>query len=841
MIAKKFDSLGRRLEKAPVIRHFLNPLVFIYVYFVVCILQNIPVIAGFVSPVSKLCFLWAVLLIAWDALFTRRLFKMTFWALPLLFLLSFAISVFLNAREVLADGVKHLIHCAIFMVLVFECFAGKSRQQILKATRTLCFLLIGLVMLLSFLALVLFSLEVSVMINDSKVGFWENRLYGVYASPNPGALLALMSSIASVILLCGFGKVRAAERALHIANIVIQFVYFSLTLSKAGSLALITFIIAFGVFFGIPRLGLKIGRWKAIIAVVLGIVLTLFVISGTMEFVRTGMKDLPDTIAHILDPEDNTDHSIELDRVESGDDISNNRFTIWTSCLKLFPQAPFFGFADLNVSTDSALGRFDISSLTDRELNWLIQIEGYSHNAYIQVLMYAGIAGLLVFLLMAVFTVFHLLRILVIANKKALEYKVISVLFSAAAMLVVNGFVESHLLFNRQDPIGFLFWFILGAAVCLANDFRGSESYVSEENCEKFALVAATPLQMLHCAEFVGNDVDGSAGSSDLYIVHTFPTAPKLSEGAKKSGLYNNVYDLKPRNRTSKLRSKLATFVDLFFPRFALESKSCGDKLRLNRKAYRYICASSQTTFTIGMHLVYPQAHIYLYDDGIGSYYGSMVHDYNSGIFEIMNRLFFDGKLIMEADAMYLAVPELSSSTSCAVFRKLPGLPEEKMALVEQMFDYRANDLYRQRRLVYLTQPFGETSGIDMRAEPEIVRVVEKYSPQAVARVHPRQKDAEFGGLLKDTYQNLWEMECLKQITNDHVLVSYCSTSQFMPKLMNDTEPHVVFLYRIFGKEPGQSLAALLQQFAALYRDPEHIHVPETVEELETLLEKLMK
>jgi hypothetical protein len=118
---------------------------------------------------------------------------------------------------------------------------------------------------------------------------------------------------------------------------------------------------------------------------------------------------------------------------------------------------------------------------------------------------------------------------------------------------------------------------------------------------------------------------------------------------------------------------------------------------------------------------------------------------------------------------------------------------------------------------------------------------VEKYSPQAVARVHPRQKDAEFGGLLKDTYQNLWEMECLKQITNDHVLVSYCSTSQFMPKLMNDTEPHVVFLYRIFGKEPGQSLAALLKQFAALYRDPEHIHVPETVEELETLLEKLMK
>ena len=86
MIANKFDSLGKRLENSPVIRYFLNPIVFVYVYFVVCVLQSIPVIAGFVSPVSKLCFIWALVLLVWDALFTRRLFKMAFWVLPLLFL-----------------------------------------------------------------------------------------------------------------------------------------------------------------------------------------------------------------------------------------------------------------------------------------------------------------------------------------------------------------------------------------------------------------------------------------------------------------------------------------------------------------------------------------------------------------------------------------------------------------------------------------------------------------------------------------------------------------------------------------------------------------------------------
>lgn len=359
-------------------------------------------------------------------------------------------------------------------------------------------------------------------------------------------------------------------------------------------------------------------------------------------------------------------------------------------------------------------------------------------------------------------------------------------------------------------------------------------------NLEKFAFVAATPLQVLHCAEFVGNNVEGSAGSSDLYIVHTFPTAAKLSDGAKKSGLYNHVYDLQPRAACGRLRSKLATFVDLFFPRYALKSKSCGDKLVLEKKAYQYICASSQTTFTIGMHLVYPKAKVLLYDDGIGSYYGSMVHDYNSGLFEKMNRIFFDGKLIMEAEAMYLAVPELSRSTSCSVMKKLPALPADKLSLVEEMFDYKNNSLYRDRKLVYLTQPFSEASGVDMSVEPGVIAALEKYASATVARVHPRQRNANFGELVRDSYENLWEMECLKQIKDDNILVSYCSTAQFMPKLMNGSEPHVVFLYKVFGREPGEALTTLLREFTALYRCPDHIHIPNSLAELEATLAKLM-
>ena len=132
MIFQKIDNLGERVKKTPVLRNVLDNKLFVYLYFVVCFLQSIPLIEAYVSPVSKLFFLWAVLLLVWDLLYTRRIFRMSGWALPLLFLAAFAVSILINASEVLVDGCKHFIHCGIFMLLIYEAFAGESRQVIMK-------------------------------------------------------------------------------------------------------------------------------------------------------------------------------------------------------------------------------------------------------------------------------------------------------------------------------------------------------------------------------------------------------------------------------------------------------------------------------------------------------------------------------------------------------------------------------------------------------------------------------------------------------------------------------------------------------------------------------------
>lgn len=841
MGAEKIRAVGKKIETNPIFQTVLNQKVFVYIYFLVCVLQSIPILIDYISPISKACFLWAVVLLAWDVLRTHRVFRMSCWALPLCFLASYGVSVLLNAGEALSGGAKHFIHCAIFMLLVYEAHVGDSRQEIMQSVKRLCRLLVGIVAVLSTVSLVIFSLGFSQKVNGYKVGFWENRLYGIYPSPNPGALLALLAIIASVILLACFEKPSRKARFLYGANIVIQTVYFALTLSKAGDLALITFVVAFAVVWGLPRVMRRTRAFLAVPLLAAGILVMCLATTGVTSLIRTAMAEVPAMVNTVLQPSDDPVTDIEFERVESGEDISNNRFTIWSSGLKVMDQAPVFGFADVNTESEAGLSRFDMHDMTEKEQTWFIRVTGYMHNSYLQILMFAGIAGLLIFLVLAVFIVKHLALLLYYANKKCREYTLISILFAICAAFVVNGVVESHLLFNRQDPIGLLFWFFLGAAVSLGNAFRGSEHYFEDGSKETFAFVAATPLQVLHAAEFVGNDIEGAAGSTDLYIVHSFQTAAKLSEGAKKSGLFNNVYDLMPRPPRKGLRSKLATFYDLFFPYRALKGKSCGDRLALREKGYQYVCASSQTTFTIGLHLVFPNAEVYLYDDGIGSYYGSMVHDYNSGLFEMMNRIFFDGKLIMEPTAMYLAVPELCGSTLSCERRKLPSLPAEKMPLLEAMFGYQANTLYSDKRIVYLSQPFSESAGIDASVEPKVINVIEKYLPDAIVRVHPRQKAEAFGSLERDSCENLWEMECLKQISDKNILISHCSTAQFMPKLMNGGEPYVIFLYKVFGNQLSDALAALVSQFTKLYGKQDHIFIPETLAELEEILDKLMK
>ena len=114
---------------------------------------------------------------------------------------------------------------------------------------------------------------------------------------------------------------------------------------------------------------------------------------------------------------------------------------------------------------------------------------------------------------------------------------------------------------------------------------------------------------------------------------------------------------------------------------------------------------------------------------------------------------------------------------------------------------------------------------------------------QAVVRVHPRQADKQVPGLQRDTYANLWELECMEQIGSDHVLIGAFSTAQFMPKLLKNAEPTVICTYKLLFNDLTdpfwQGAEKFIADFKAMYSDPEKIQVPETLDELRELLPRI--
>lgn len=850
-------KIERWMEGHKLTAFFLNRDNFALIYATVCTLWFFPLLGWLMDPVCKVCFIWGAFLVLWDFLTKRRMFRSIYWVLPLLMIVGFGVTILLNIRYSFYMGVKHMVYLGISLLLLY----GQDRTRSFESTKKLLYrlngMIIGVVFVASLISIFMFIFQISFEFPSGEIilrqGFLENRLFGVYTSPNTGALFVVISLAAMLInsLLKNNGKLK--PHWFYIVNIVVQTIYFSLTLSNGGFLTYIAFLVLLIIAYIFPNWKQTKGTAKALFSTFLASVLLLGGTIGLMFAVRNGMSYIPPLVEKIWvaeDPEnpdaadDEEANKIELERIESGDDTSNGRLVIWSGSLKALRQHPLFGYANMWLSEEDARP-FDISSFTEEETEWLFKHVGNLHNAYVQVAVYSGIVGFILFLIFGCLLVKKIGLALIRGKKNTMTYNVLAVLFSIVGAIAANGLVEAHLLYTRQDPYGAIFWIYLGLATVLAEQYWFSEENTCEDGKDgaRFALAADTPFQTMNCCNFVLQNTDGSAVKSDLYIYHQFRNSHELSERIKQSGVFCNVYDIEPYKDYPSLIQKFATIYRLFLPQYAIQG-ACSEKLRLGRKRYHKICISFPTTFTLGLHWAFKSADVYHIEDGLGSYGGNITVDYSSKLYQLINHFMYHGDLDMNPVACYLSAPDFSKNTIGGEVRRLPAMQKGVgLETIEKIFDYRENDLYRDR-VVYLAQPLTERPIYHAERDAQIVELLQKVLPdRTVVRLHPRQKDLDVGTLQKDTYGNLWELECIHQITDKNVLISAFSTAQFMPKIMQDKEPSIIFTYRLVFDSLDdpflKDFAALIEDFKELYRDPSRIYVPETFEELEALFAKL--
>ena len=430
------------------------------------------------------------LLLVWDFIARRVLFKAKYCGILILFLAVTVFSCVLNMKYGIADNVKTLVWSCIQIFLLAAVDTDLPKEKNEKRFRAVMQGLSGLWnvgVLVSLGMFCVFHQGVYYLEGYARVtyeGFCESRLYGVFLDPNYAAMFAFVVLLFSSAML--FRKTAVWEKVFYGISIFINFIYIVLSGSRTVELSMYLCIVLLALWLGWNKLRGKARPLLRVLAALLVAVICL----GTVNALFTGSKkvlsyipafyrenvqggDDPATKPGDKDPthEGGKDHlsGINMNRpdVEYTDDISNNRIAIWTDYIKALPETSFFGTSPRNV----------ISFMKDHFSEDLFVLQkGYGpHNAYLILFVCTGYIGGLLAMAWLVLVVFEILSYL-IRKRRQMDATYYQVLFYTLVMVMFAICAMSYaIIFFNNMLITLMFWLLLGhtrSLICCAEPER---------------------------------------------------------------------------------------------------------------------------------------------------------------------------------------------------------------------------------------------------------------------------------------------------------------------------------------------------------------------------------
>lgn len=233
-------------------------------------------------------------------------------------------------------------------------------------------------------------------------------------------------------------------------------------------------------------------------------------------------------------------------------------------------------------------------------------------------------------------------------------------------------------------------------------------------------------------------------------------------------------------------------------------------------------------------------------DDGLGSYAGDVYARSLGDKYAMLKKLRRVSPISISR--MYLNYPELYHGTRDLQILPLKNRPftEEEKTLINDIYSFNQEDNYDGYNVIFLNQPLSDyrTDKTYIDVEKKVVALIsEKENIHPLVRLHPRETRTDlYEGMDIDESHNLWELMCENRIEDDMCLIAPYSTAQFMPKLIADKEPYLIFtlmLYAYYPAEKKKQFKELIDMLQQQYRHPEKVMCPETIGEFEEILERI--
>ena len=144
--------------------------------------------------------------------------------------------------------------------------------------------------------------------------------------------------------------------------------------------------------------------------------------------------------------------------------------------------------------------------------------------------------------------------------------------------------------------------------------------------------------------------------------------------------------------------------------------------------------------------------------------------------------------------------------------------------------------MYNSHRFVYFSQLLSSDAN-EIQIEKDIVDNIFNFKDDFIVRPHPRGMTTLYEGLNIDNTYSQWEL-CCAEINGNSVLIGNFSTALFIPKLIYDKEPTVIFTYKMYG---NSFVEEAVNRLRTLYSNKQKVMCISSVDELFRKIEDLKK
>lgn len=357
------------------------------------------------SPVQpmlvKLCLILGILAVLGRVVYFKDYIKTPYLLLLSLFCISFCISIAVNWKygTAVAD-LKWVVWTGFLFFLLYACDTTRDRMEYKKEFTIFANIIVVISVLNAAASLYLMTNLYHNLWHTASgealiAGFQWGRLWGVYTDPNYGAVFSTIA----VLLSAYFVKTgKGMWKLLYLAAIVVDYIYILFSDSRTAEVCM---CVGAGIFL-LFLFFQKQANWKGILAGILAAVVFAGVFVGVTSAAKAEYNTKIEAEIKKVDAEKKKtqDSNKKKQKTEQKvgrsqdlqSDISNGRFELWASGLEVWKTKPITG-----TGYNSFLP-YVREAIPDTYVVNNAQGEYVSlHNGYINILVYQGLLGAVLF------------------------------------------------------------------------------------------------------------------------------------------------------------------------------------------------------------------------------------------------------------------------------------------------------------------------------------------------------------------------------------------------------------------------------------------------------------